>query len=58
MASVYAATKGAMISMARCWATALAERDIRVNVLVPGPIDTDFRDFMPDEFRRNSRLKS
>jgi NAD(P)-dependent dehydrogenase (short-subunit alcohol dehydrogenase family) len=51
MASVYAATKGAMLSMARCWAAALAERAVRVNVLVPGAIDTDFRDFMPAGFR-------
>jgi NAD(P)-dependent dehydrogenase (short-subunit alcohol dehydrogenase family) len=52
MASVYAATKGAMISMARCCAAALGERGIRVNVLVPGPIDTNFRNFMPNEVRR------
>ncbi len=52
MASVYAATKGAMISMARCCAAALGPRGIRVNVLVPGPIDTNFRNFMPDDVRR------
>lgn len=52
MASVYAATKGALISLVRCWATALGARGIRVNALVPGPIDTDFRAFMTDEFRR------
>ncbi|HUG57665.1 MAG TPA: SDR family oxidoreductase [Candidimonas sp.] len=51
MASVYAVTKGAMISMARCWAPALGERDIRVNVLAPSPIDTDFRNLMSDDFR-------
>lgn len=51
MASVYAATKGAVIAMARGWATALADRDIRVNVLVPGAIGTPFRDFMSEEFR-------
>jgi NAD(P)-dependent dehydrogenase (short-subunit alcohol dehydrogenase family) len=52
MASVYAATKGAMISMARCCAAALGERGIRVNVLVPGPIDTNFRNFMANEVRQ------
>ena len=52
MASVYAAAKGAMISLARCWANALAGRGIRVNVLIPGAIETGFRDFMPGEFRK------
>lgn len=53
MASIYAATKGAMLSLARCWASALGPRGIRVNTLVPGPIDTNFRDFMGDSFRRD-----
>jgi NAD(P)-dependent dehydrogenase (short-subunit alcohol dehydrogenase family) len=52
MTSIYAATKGAIIAMARSWASALAEREIRVNVLVPGPIDTNFRNFMPDDSRQ------
>lgn len=52
MASVYAATKGALVSLARCWASALGDRGIRVNTLVPGPIDTDFRDFMPKDVRQ------
>lgn len=51
MASVYAATKGALIALARGCATALAERGIRVNVLVPGPISTNFRNFLPHEAR-------
>lgn len=51
MASVYAATKGALVAMARGWASALAGRAIRVNVLVPGAIDTNFRDFMADDVR-------
>ncbi len=50
-ASLYAAAKGAMISVARCWASALGQRNIRVNTLVPGPIDTNFRDFMDPDFR-------
>lgn len=49
--SLYAATKGAVVAMARSWATALAPRGIRVNVLVPGPIETNFRDFLPLEAR-------
>ncbi|WP_318012482.1 MULTISPECIES: SDR family oxidoreductase [unclassified Mesorhizobium] len=38
-ASVYAATKGALISLCRSRASALATRSIRVNALVPGAID-------------------
>lgn len=51
IASVYAATKGALVAAARCWAAALAERGIRVNVLIPGPIATDFRRAMSDDMR-------
>ncbi|GGM29025.1 oxidoreductase [Pseudomonas asuensis] len=50
--SLYAATKGALISMARCWAAAFAEQGIRVNVLVPGPIETRFRDFMSEDIKQ------
>lgn len=38
--SVYAATKAAIRSFARTWATDLKARRIRVNTLSPGPIDT------------------
>lgn len=51
--SLYAGTKGAIVAMARSWASALAIRAIRVNVLVPGPIATGFRDFLPVEARKN-----
>lgn len=50
--ALYAATKGAVVAMARSWATALAPRGIRVNTLVPGPIETNFRSFLPDEARK------
>lgn len=52
--SIYegAATKGAVVVMARSWATALASRGIRVNVLVPGPIETNFRHFLPEDARQ------
>ncbi|NHD18852.1 MULTISPECIES: SDR family oxidoreductase [unclassified Actinopolyspora] len=53
VASVYAATKGALVAAARGWATALAARGVRVNVLVPGAIDTDFRGFMGEDFRES-----
>lgn len=38
--SVYSATKAALRSFARTWATDLADRRIRVNVVSPGFIDT------------------
>lgn len=50
--SLYGSAKGAAIAMVRSWARQLAARQIRVNSLVPGPIDTNFRRFLPDETRR------
>jgi NAD(P)-dependent dehydrogenase (short-subunit alcohol dehydrogenase family) len=38
--TVYSATKAAIRSFGRTWATELQERRIRVNVLSPGPIST------------------
>ncbi len=38
--SVYSATKAAVRSFARTWATDLAPRQIRVNAISPGPIET------------------
>ncbi|GAA1463633.1 SDR family oxidoreductase [Williamsia maris] len=49
--AVYAAGKAALIAAAQTWASELAVRGIRVNTLVPGPIDTGFRDFMPPDTR-------
>jgi NAD(P)-dependent dehydrogenase (short-subunit alcohol dehydrogenase family) len=37
--SIYSATKVAVRSFARRWATDLKDRRIRVNVVSPGPID-------------------
>lgn len=39
-ASVYSATKAAVRSFARTWTTDLKGRNIRVNVISPGPIET------------------
>jgi NAD(P)-dependent dehydrogenase (short-subunit alcohol dehydrogenase family) len=39
--TVYAATKAGMIGMARTWALELAASGITVNVVAPGPIQTD-----------------
>lgn len=52
MTSLYAATKGAVIAMVKSWSSALAVRGIRANTLVPGPIETNFRDFMPENSRQ------
>lgn len=52
MTSLYAATKGAVIAMVKSWSSALAVRGIRANTLVPGPIETNFRHFMPDDSRQ------
>jgi NAD(P)-dependent dehydrogenase (short-subunit alcohol dehydrogenase family) len=38
--SVYSASKAAVRSFARCWASDLKQRKIRVNAISPGPIDT------------------
>jgi len=38
--SQYAATKSALIGMARSWAMELVDRSITVNVVAPGPTDT------------------
>lgn len=40
MSSVYAASKAALISLARTLSRELIEHDIRVNVVSPGPVDT------------------
>ncbi|MGC6497447.1 MAG: SDR family NAD(P)-dependent oxidoreductase [Candidatus Puniceispirillaceae bacterium] len=39
--TAYSATKAAMIGMARTWALELAPHGITVNVVAPGPIQTD-----------------
>jgi NAD(P)-dependent dehydrogenase (short-subunit alcohol dehydrogenase family) len=47
---VYGASKAAIRSFARTWATELAPRNIRVNVVVPGPTETEgLRGLAPDE---------
>lgn len=49
--SLYSATKAALLSAARCWATELSPRNIRVNTLVPGPITSNLRTGLPAEIR-------
>ncbi|MBY9063504.1 SDR family oxidoreductase [Sphingomonas yunnanensis] len=50
--STYAATKAALRSYARSWAAELAPRGIRVNVVAPGPTDTDMMAVVPEDVRR------
>jgi NAD(P)-dependent dehydrogenase (short-subunit alcohol dehydrogenase family) len=47
--STYGATKAALRSYARSWAAELAPRRIRVNVVAPGPTDTDMMAAVPEE---------
>lgn len=47
----YAATKAALRSYARTWTAELAARGIRVNVVAPGPTDTDMMAAVPDDVR-------
>jgi NAD(P)-dependent dehydrogenase (short-subunit alcohol dehydrogenase family) len=50
--STYAATKAALRSYARSWAAELAPRGIRVNVVAPGPTNTDMMAAVSDEMRQ------
>jgi NAD(P)-dependent dehydrogenase (short-subunit alcohol dehydrogenase family) len=48
--TAYSASKAAMRSFARTWAADLKERNIRVNVVSPGPVDTPIIDVaFPDK---------
>jgi NAD(P)-dependent dehydrogenase (short-subunit alcohol dehydrogenase family) len=48
--TTYAASKAAMRSFARTWAADLTQRNIRVNVVSPGPVDTPILDVaFPDK---------
>ncbi len=47
----YAATKAALRSYARTWTAELAPRGIRVNVVAPGPTDTDMMASVPEAGR-------
>lgn len=49
--SVYSASKAAVRSFARSWVLDLKDRNIRTNVLSPGPIETDLFLTVPEEMR-------
>lgn len=53
----YSATKAAVIGMARTWALELGPWGVTVNVIAPGPVETDmFHEVMPDGDPRIERL--
>lgn len=49
--SIYAASKAAASSMARSFSRELLGRKIRVNTLIPGPIETPFYEELPEDQR-------
>lgn len=55
--TAYSASKAGMIGMARTWALELAQHQITVNVVAPGPIQTDnFWDIVPKGSDREADL--
>lgn len=55
--TAYSATKAGMIGMARTWALELAPHGITVNVVAPGPIQTDnFWEIVPKGSPREAEL--
>ncbi len=52
----YAATKGAIDTMTKHFASLLGERGIRVNAVAPGIVETDLSTFTKTENGRNSAL--
>lgn len=53
----YTASKGAVLSLTREIAVEFARKNIRVNALCPGPIETPLlKELLSDEQRRNRRL--
>ena len=54
--SAYAATKGAIDTLVKHFASALGERGIRVNAVAPGVVDTDMSSFARTEAGRDFTL--
>lgn len=52
---VYAASKAALRSFARTWLVDLKDRNIRVNVISPGPIDTPGLDSLGPEAKESNK---
>jgi NAD(P)-dependent dehydrogenase (short-subunit alcohol dehydrogenase family) len=55
---VYSATKAAVRSLARTWTNELKDRQIRVNVVSPGPIDTPGVDGLVQDAEQAKQLKA
>ena len=53
----YAATKGALETLVKHWASLLGPRGIRVNAVAPGIIETDMSNFTKTEAGRDLTLK-
>ena len=53
----YAATKGALETLVRHWASLLGPRGVRVNAVAPGVIETDMSNFTKTEGGRNLTLE-
>lgn len=51
---MYSASKGALLALAPVWASELARRQIRVNCVAPGWIDTDLTRTLPTEVSPDS----
>jgi 3-oxoacyl-[acyl-carrier protein] reductase len=54
--SAYAATKGAIDTLVKHFASALGDRGIRVNGIAPGVVDTDMSNFARTEAGREFTL--
>jgi hypothetical protein len=52
----YAATKGAIDTMTKHFASLLGERGVRVNAVAPGVVETEMSNFTKSENERNSAL--
>ncbi|SLN20136.1 SDR family oxidoreductase [Pseudooctadecabacter jejudonensis] len=55
--AIYAATKASCAAMARSWARDMAGRNIRVNSIAPGPIETNFFDALGEEGEEADTLR-
>jgi 3-oxoacyl-[acyl-carrier protein] reductase len=54
--SAYAATKGAIDTLVKHFASALGPRDIRVNAVAPGVVETDMSNFTKTDAGRDYTL--